>query len=1084
MTDTTQPLLPDQAARESILRQLDTTLLVEAAAGTGKTTCMVGRMVRLLAEGKCKTGTLAAVTFTRKAAAELRGRFALELKRAAETAMGNEKICLSEALSRVEQCFIGTVHSFCGRLLRERPVEAGIDLEFQELEEEADASLREQAWRRMAVRLHAESDPVLDDLVELGLSLPDLKYAYETYVLYPDVEEWPTEPVPLPETQNVIKDIVEYVRHIEEILPQIQGEPGNDNLIPLYRKIPRFLRNTNLSQISEIMELLEVFHPASIIQKQWPDKEMAKAEKARMDAFSETVAAPLLRQWREYRYGTAMKVLEEGAREYQRLKETNGLLNFQDLLMLAAGLLRDKPNIRDYFRKRFTHILVDEFQDTDPVQAEVMLLLTARDGNETNWRKCRPVPGSLFVVGDPKQSIYRFRRADIETYNEVRKIIEETDGKVVRLSSNFRTVPSILKWANSVFQGQFAGPDDPYSPEYVDLQPGRVDVTEPDTPSIAVLEIPDDCKQNETIVAWESMQIAALIESTIKNKVPMPRSPKEVTAGISSHARPSDFLIVTRGRKHLSQYAAALRARGIPHEVTGGTGLNETRDLALLTDCLVALSRPDDPVALVTVLRGELSGLSDSQLYQFHKVGGKFNFQAGVPKNLDDETSAAFEDVYGRLKRYTQWIHALPVVVAVERIIDDLGLMTQAAARLGGKEQAGALAKAVEILRSRDAMLWSFATLVEVLQGLVTEEEKQDAISIRPGTGDVVRIMNLHKVKGLEAPVVFLADPTGKVEHPVVLHVTRGGERVLGYLAVSTEPGRRGWSQVLAQPVNWEKLDEEEQKFKAAEETRLLYVAATRAGSQLVITLRNKSEEKNHWNFFKKHLSEFPRLSELTVSQIQQAGVFDIPSEAWKAAAQEIAQRWEKTTTATYRISAAKQLSKIPHPAISSVGGLGPDWGSVIHSLLELAMRHPGSDLHSAAHAAIMEYDLAVSLVPYAVEIVESVRQSEIWKRAQQSPHCLAEVPFHIVREGEEEIPSILRGQMDLVFEESDGWVIVDYKTDHAVESELPALIEYYRPQLENYARTWEAATGGKVKEHGLFFTTPGMYWMVERMST
>lgn len=1081
MINVNSTALPDQMARTSILQDLDKTMLVEAAAGTGKTTCMVGRMVGLLAAGKCRIHTLAAVTFTRKAAAELRGRFALELKRCAASAQGEEMNRLNDALQHVEQCFIGTIHSFCGRLLRERPVEAGVDLEFQEMEEEVDVNLRHQAWERMAAHLYAEGDPDLDILEELGLTLSDLKHAFETYALYPDVQEWPTGEVPLPVITDVVGRIREYAAHIEEIVLKNTGDMGNDDLIPRYRRILRHLRQVDLNKVPDVMELLEEFKPTSIVQNKWHNKDVAKEEKERIKEFAEKVAAPLLCQWREYRYAAVMRLLKRAAGEYQQLKEESGLLNFQDLLLLAARLLRDKPNIRTYFRSRFTHLLVDEFQDTDPIQAEVMLLLTASDIHETNWRKSRPVPGSLFVVGDPKQSIYRFRRADIETYNEVRRIIQETKGEVVNLSANFRTVPNILAWVNGVFSDKFAAPDDPYSPAYVNLEPGRTECSVPDSPPLTVLQIPGDLKTNDVIIAWEADQIAAMIDSGIRSERFIPRSEKELAAGVSPKARPSDFLIVTRGRKHLSQYAAALRARGIPHEVTGGTGLNETHDLALLTDCLVAVSRPDDPIALLTVLRGELFGFSDVELYKFIKAGGEFRLHSRVPQGLDMETQAAFEDAYSRLQQYGRWIHTLLVMAAVERILDDLGLMALAASRLGGIEQAGALAKAVELLRSRESLLWSFSSLVEVLQSLVSAEEKQDSISIRPDITDVVRIMNLHKVKGLEAPVVFLADPSGNSDHAVNLHVTRSGDRVQGYLAVGAAPNDFGKSQTIAQPVEWASHEEEERRFLEAEEIRLLYVAATRVGVQLVVTLRSNREGDNPWVFFKKPLADFLRLQEWVIPGVAQTADYSVAPEDWKNAVDGITQRWRTCAAATYETRAAKQLSRSDHPITSLHGGLGPDWGEVIHALLEMALRNPGADFYSAAQSQLEEYQLDRTLASLAVDIVKSVCASDIWRRAQSSQRCLPEVPFHLFDEkgAEGGRPLILHGQIDLVFEEADGWVIVDYKTDRAAECDLPALVEYYRPQLENYAHAWGQATGAKIKECGLFFTTPGKYMKV-----
>src|SRR5262245_42164852 len=164
-------LPPDQAEREQILSELDRTLLVEAAAGTGKTTSMIGRMVALLAAGKCRTDTLAAVTFTRKAAAEIRARFQVELEKAVPQARGPARARLVEALEHIERCFIGTIHSFCARLLRERPVEARVDVAFEELDEATDRVLRANAWRTHADTLLATNAPLVSELAEMGMKL-------------------------------------------------------------------------------------------------------------------------------------------------------------------------------------------------------------------------------------------------------------------------------------------------------------------------------------------------------------------------------------------------------------------------------------------------------------------------------------------------------------------------------------------------------------------------------------------------------------------------------------------------------------------------------------------------------------------------------------------------------------------------------------------------------------------------------------------------------------------------------------------------------------------------------------------------
>ncbi|MFH1924617.1 MAG: UvrD-helicase domain-containing protein [Planctomycetota bacterium] len=364
---------PDQKEREAIVSHLDTTMLVEASAGAGKTRSMVDRMIALLREGKCRIETLAAITFTRKAAAELRGRFQVALEKAAREASGTAQERLAEALSHAERVFIGTIHSFCGRLLRERPVEAGIEPSFQELDEATDARLCREAWTRYVAGLIASNDPILAELKELGLQVADLGEAFGTYATYPDVDEWPAADVELPDLGPVQAGLRDYVAHMETVIPPLPDDPGNDKLIPKYKRIVRVARQADLDRPAELMEVLAEFGKANVVQKMWPGgKKQALSEKALWDQFTDNTAQPLVELWHQKRYPVILRALGNAVKVYDQLRRDAGGLNYQDLLLLAAALLRDKPPIRQYFRRRFTHLLVDEFQDTDPVQAEII----------------------------------------------------------------------------------------------------------------------------------------------------------------------------------------------------------------------------------------------------------------------------------------------------------------------------------------------------------------------------------------------------------------------------------------------------------------------------------------------------------------------------------------------------------------------------------------------------------------------------------------------------------------------------------------------------------------------------------------
>jgi ATP-dependent helicase/nuclease subunit A len=323
--------------------------------------------------------------------------------------------------------------------------------------------------------------------------------------------------------------------------------------------------------------------------------------------------------------------------------------------------------------------------------------------------------------------------------------------------------------------------------------------------------------------------------------------------------------------------------------------------------------------------------------------------------------------------------------------------------------------------------------------------------------------MNLHKVKGLEAPVVFLADPSGASEHDVELHVDRSGDRVTGFLAVYGKPDSFGRASLLAHPPDWETLAGREARFLEAEENRLLYVAATRARDQLIVSLREKRVESNPWRRLASDAPQLPEPAPVVAPSTVPATVSAAEVAAARAAR---AQRWETVKAPTYATRAAKPPVL---PALAAVDGDGMRWGSVIHRLLQTAMREPAVDLEAAARSALCAEELEERLAGEAVSTVRSVMGSALWRRARAAGKCLTEVPVAVT------LPDgLVRGVIDLAFEEQGGWVLVDYKTDR---ESIEELLEKYRAQLESYRDCWRLV--GPVKEVGIYATRAGRYGML-----
>ncbi|MEE8384860.1 MAG: UvrD-helicase domain-containing protein, partial [Dehalococcoidia bacterium] len=658
--------LPDAAQRRKIEESLDTNYLVEAAAGTGKTTSMVRRMVALIAEGKAHAHHIAAVTFTRKAASELKVRFVLQLEdtlaKALEDNDEDKAALLMDALENSGRCFVGTIHSFCARLLRERPVEAGVDPAFTEMDEAEDERLRRVSWEEQMAGFADEAER--DRILNAGLSPGELFGLFETVAGHPDVDRWPApEPEPSDMT-GALEAFRRYLTHIDALLPELPNEWGSDTLIPRLRRVRRMARNAprNLSEpladpLSSplaLFRILETFGLKVVARnKFYPgEKEQAQGEAQRWVEFNEVVALPAVRKFMEYRYAAAIQAVLPAVERYRHMRSLQGSLNYEDLLLKAAELLRENPEVRRFFQDRYQRLLVDEFQDTDPVQAEVMMFLTSTNTEERDWKKCTPRPGSLFVVGDPKQSIYRFRRADIMIYNEVRSIITGSGGgEKLELGSNFRSRSEILQWVNQVFEPCFPPEETDEAPRYVRLEPGRrYDGGEipADLSGIWTIPIPAWCKNKHLVMEYEPERIARTIRNLVESEV--------TVTGKDGTARPcayGDFLVVTMKKEHLSPFSSALDRWRIPHQVTGGAALGEVSQLYDLYLAVRSAARPHDPVALVAVLRSEMFGFSDADLLAYRLAGGEFRWDGPapsglVPGGLESTLAERFSDVKER----------------------------------------------------------------------------------------------------------------------------------------------------------------------------------------------------------------------------------------------------------------------------------------------------------------------------------------------------------------------------------------------------------------------------------------------------
>ncbi|NPV70164.1 MAG: UvrD-helicase domain-containing protein [Firmicutes bacterium] len=1078
----TRTPLPDEAARLAVATDLDSTMLVEAGAGSGKTASLVKRMVALVVEGRCPVERMAAVTFTRKAASELRERFQIELESAARAARtgetgaaGPRQHRLELALSDLDRCFTGTIHSFCARLLRERPVEAGVDPDFDEIEGAVETHLRNTSWEEHLDGLRFEKGEPILELERLGVTLDDLRQVYERITLFPDVEIV-RRPAPAPDTAGVRARTEEFLRWARERLPWIAPPNGWDDAQATVRRCLRVARATDISQPRNLFNLLGMLdRNVRVTQNRWPSRADAIEFGEHLERFREEVAAPALKAWREHRHYPLIGLVLPAAERFAEKRRATAQLNFQDLLMIASAMLREHPHVRSYFQNRITHLLVDEFQDTDPIQAEIMFYLTGTDVEQKDWMKLVPRPGSLFVVGDPKQSIYRFRRADIDTYNTVKDLLSASGGRIVRLTSNFRSVRSIAGWVNSVFGGMLPPAPTQQQAQFAPMDPVRE--PRPGTVSgVRRMTVPAVYRHNSLdIASIDAEQIAGWLRHAFD----------------ATSLSPGDVLILTMRRRHLGVYARALEKYGIPFGTAGGNAFADSKDVREFLKVLRCIAEPDNPVLLVAALRGAYFGVSDRQLYEFSEAGGVFSLlvvQEGSGAAPDAGSGAVVEECVRTLSLlHTLSCHAPPSAV-IDTAASELGVIALAASGEMGSSRAGNVLKFIEMARSAESRGYAtFREVVAFLDLAVTEGEV-DEMSAFPVRRNAVRLMNLHKAKGLEAPVVFLADPAGERDHEPTEHVARGEGGRTAHFTIFRESGRG--REVLAVPPGWDELRAREELFQEAERRRLLYVAGTRARDLLVISEYAGKPEASPWNA----LLEGQDIEELAPA-VPPAVV--APAKAWvpltapessgdpAMASRLRREALHRVTIPTYSVIAVttwvdrarrdlppgeRAPEQATRTAPASVAGpqgplgVGAAAGRTAHRVLRAIGENEALEADMPAVVRSMAEDGGDE--PGAVEglinLVVPVVRSPLWSRMRNAEMRLFEVPFATRVDAGSPL-TVVTGVIDLVFKEADGWVLVDYKTDTGADDR--ELFQRYAAQVLAYSTLWEDLTRERVKD-------------------
>jgi ATP-dependent exoDNAse (exonuclease V) beta subunit len=1053
----------DTLAREGVATRLDETLFVEAGAGTGKTTALVSRVLALVERGAPMRG-IAAITFTEAAAAELRDRIRRALEEAARSGRVDR-----QAAAEVDNAAISTLHGFAQRLLAEHPLEAGLPPTFEVLDEVQASIEFDERWSDFVDRLL--DDPAyeaallrgfatgldLRALRDVALALADHDDRLDGLALSPPPPA-PVDPGPLLAALDAAAGRGGECRSEDDRLGQHLGR----------------LRDwsTRLASAATGSEVALLHAVASLPalscgygrQENWGGEiqEVRDACQAADDAKLALLA--------EVRHGVLAHLLAAVARftvagAAERCRA--GRLAFHDLLVRARHLLRHHPEVRAVLRERFSHLLIDEFQDTDPLQIELAVLL-ASDDEAAEWEQLTPSPGRLFFVGDATQSIYRFRRADIGLFLRVRDTMVD---EPLRLTRNFRSVPSVLDWVNHVFTTLIGAGAPGAQAAFQPLVAGREAQGGGPTGGPAVIVLGDEqAGAVGQVREQEATEIAATLDRITREGWPVTDA---AAPGGTRPANLADIAVLLPTRTSLPQLEAALEDADVPYRVESASLVWSTQEVRDLLAVLQAVDDPTDEVAVVAALRSAALACGDDDLFAYRQAGGRWDVRRAAPESLAPEHPVVAGMRTLRTLHDERWWSTPSALV--DRVIRELRLFELAFAHRRPRDHWRRLRWVLDQARAFEEA--GGATL----RAFLTWAERQASDDARAREGvvpeaddDAVRILTVHGAKGLEFPVVLLTGLNRLASNG------GGGGRVL-WSANGVPEAKAGRFQT----PGFAAVAEHEKDMDRHEQLRLLYVAATRARDHLIVSLYRKAGDRSQAAEVARAIADAPELwrrLDPPFALLAQSAVTPPRSEPDAAG-----RRREWSAEREARIAG---LRRAPVRAATNINGLADGGGGDLEPDPEAPpwrRGRAGTSIGRAVHAVLQSVDLAtgegaaeIARAQAAAEGVDSQAGEieRLVRAALASPAVRQAVQGRHWREVYVAAPVgdvVVEGFVDLLYETDDGLVVVDYKTD-AVRSEadIDAAVDRYWLQGAAYALGLQRSLGRPVAGCTFVFVSGG----------
>jgi len=1063
----------NEGQRQAVLER-ERDIVVTAGAGSGKTRTLVARFMSLLADGYA-VRRIAAITFTEKAAREMRSRVRSTLEELLQgTEDTEQQTVLREWQGQMDAARVSTIHSLCAEILRTHPAEAGVDPKFEVLDEGLAAALKAQSVRdgMYAMAEEARFGPVFQ-WIETRTLEKILGYLLDRRLQTAEALERMADPAE--KIRQTVAGMMGTAGIAENIAILCDGgydallEDGGDKLagqiremLALWQTAEDALARGDIGACgAALFRARREKMALNIGKRNSTYKVVLRALREQYDLLlnplfgGKSSQDEPLDEETEQAFNMVLPLMGDAFRlvkaTYEAALAGQSALDFDDLESRAAALLQEAA-IQDKWRAEVDALLVDEFQDTNQRQRDIVEALTG--GN-----------GKLFVVGDAKQSIYRFRQADVAVFRAMRQSIEAKEGLAIALDTTYRAHAGLLAGMNDMLRSVMGYIEDPLRPYFEPF--AAMDAFR------AVSKVHTKPPHIEFVIGWG--------ENAADGRQCAARGLAERLWELKEEGQIREWdevALLFRSANGFRYYEDALEVAGIPFVTVAGKGFYERAEIRDVLNMLYALTDPMDDLAMAGLLRSPAFGLRDDTLYRLRWTGEEaehyWDALSGGLELLDEDERGRAERAWKIVGDLLPLVDRVPVAQLLKTLID----LTDYRAILAiGEGQGGArlwrnLDKLVEDARaSGKTNVRDFLEYLETINTTGTREGEAPAEA-----QGAVRLMTIHKAKGLQFPVVVLAD-AGRTP--------RGGGEVV-YL--DAEVGLA--FKLEKEPLAYRMAKLQDQAQNEAEEDRILYVALTRAQEKVVVSGHVTGGGDKSWrvNGWLADLSEAAGVDAGSV--VEQAGEVltsqtfsGAAIRAWAAGSGdtkahdslELEPREDKETKQTAlfaplevageRTGLDEEEPRYLQP-VTGTDGIIP--GKVIGTMVHAAIaqwKFPGDvGLERLLETAAMQEGLAAQAqreqaVAKAVMLLERLKADGLYAAIDSADERYHELPYSSMVNGYPQT-----GYIDLLYRDGGGWHVIDFKTD-AIGSkwERDKLVAEYRAQVERYAEVVRRFVGAEM---------------------